>query len=46
MMIKEGKTTLIDLTLNVPTESAAQTLCENWKRKSQEVYAAVMKLLM
>ena len=45
-VVKEGKTTLIDLTLNVPTESAAQTLCENWKRKSQEGYAAVMKLLM
>lgn len=44
--VKEGKTTLIDLTVTVPTEGAAQTLCDNWKKKSQEVYAAVMKLLM
>ena len=45
-MVKEGKTTLIELTLTVPTEGMAQTLCENWKSKSQETYAAVMKLLM
>jgi hypothetical protein len=32
--------------LSVPTEKAAQTLAENWKAKSQEVYAAVMKLLV
>ena len=35
-MVKEGKTTLIELTFTVPTEAAAQTLCENWKKKSQE----------
>ena len=43
---KEGKTTLIELTFTVPTEAAAQTLCENWKKKSQEAYEAIMKLLM
>lgn len=37
-MVKEGKTTLIELTFTVPTEAAAQTLCENWKKKSQEAY--------
>ena len=45
-IVKEGRTTLIDLTLTVPTEGAAQTLCDNWKKKSQETYAAVMRLLM
>ena len=45
-MVKEGKTTLIELTFTVPTEAAAQTLCENWKKKSQEAYEAIMKLLM
>lgn len=45
-VVKEGKTNLIDLTLTVPTEGAAQTLCDNWQKKSQETYAAIMKLLM
>ena len=45
-MVEEGKTTLIELTFTVPTEAAAQTLCENWKKKSQEAYEAIMKLLM
>ena len=45
-MVKEGKTTLIELTFTVPTEAAAQTLCENWKKKSQEAYETIMKLLM
>ena len=45
-VVREGHATLIDLTLTVPTENAAQTLCENWKKKSQETYAAIMKLLM
>ena len=44
--VKEGNTVLIDLTITVPTEGAAQTLCDNWKKKSQETYAAIMKLLM
>ena len=30
-LVKEGKATLIDLTITVPTEGAAQTLCDNWK---------------
>ena len=45
-MVKEGKTMLIELTFTVPTEAAAQTLCETWKKKSQEAYEAIMKLLM
>ena len=44
--VKEGKAVLIDMTLTVPSEKAAQMLCENWKKKSQETYAAIMQLLM
>ncbi len=43
---KEGKSTLLKLSISVPTETAAQTLAENWKKKSPEVYAAIMKILM
>lgn len=45
-IVKEGKAILIDLTLTVPSEKAAQMLCDNWKKKSQETYAAIMQLLM
>lgn len=45
-MVKEGKQTLIELKFTVPTEEAARTLSENWKKKSQETYAAIMKILM
>uniref|UniRef100_I5ARB3 DUF4364 family protein n=1 Tax=Eubacterium cellulosolvens (strain ATCC 43171 / JCM 9499 / 6) TaxID=633697 RepID=I5ARB3_EUBC6 len=43
---REGNQTLIELKLTVPTKSAAETLAENWKRKSQETYEAIMKILM
>ncbi|MDO4622352.1 MAG: DUF4364 family protein, partial [Eubacteriales bacterium] len=42
-MVKEGNQTLIELKFNVPTETAAQTLADNWKKNSQECYAALMK---
>ncbi|MCC6095393.1 MAG: DUF4364 family protein [Eubacterium sp.] len=45
-IVKEGKQTLIELKFTVPTEEAARTLSENWKKKSQETYAAIMKILM
>lgn len=43
--VMEGNSALIDLTLTVPTESAARTLTENWKQRSQEAYEELMKLL-
>ncbi|MDO4490494.1 MAG: DUF4364 family protein [Lachnospiraceae bacterium] len=45
-IVRENGTALIDLTLHVPTERGAQEVCENWKRKSQEAYAALIGLLM
>ncbi len=45
-VVKENGSTLIDLTLHVPSESGAREVCENWKQKSQETYAAIVDLLM
>ncbi len=45
-MVKEGKTTLIDLNITVPTKDDAIKMCDNWKNASQEVYACVMKKLL
>jgi predicted transcriptional regulator len=43
---REGNQTLIELKLSVPTQTAAETLSENWKRKNQETYEAIMRILM
>lgn len=44
--VKEGKTTLIELNLSVPTKEEASHMCNNWKEASQEIYAVIMKSLM
>ncbi len=44
--VKEQHSTLIDLTLSVPTEKQAITMCNHWKEKSQEIYAYVMGQLL
>lgn len=43
--VQEGTSSLIDLQLTVPTETAAQTVAENWKVRSQEAYEALLKIL-
>ncbi len=45
-VVREKDSVLMDLTLHVPTERSAQEVCENWKSKSQETYAAIIGLLM
>ncbi len=45
-IVREHSSTLLDLTLHVPTESGAQEICENWKQKCQEVYASIIGVLM
>ncbi|MBQ9700780.1 MAG: DUF4364 family protein [Lachnospiraceae bacterium] len=44
--IKEGQNTLIDISLSVPSEDVAETMCNNWKESSQELYETIMKSLM
>ncbi len=44
--IKEGQNTLIDISLSVPSEDVAETMCNNWKDSSQELYETIMKSLM
>ncbi len=44
-MVREGNHTLIEVKFNVPTESSAQKIAENWKKKSPECYEALMKIL-
>ena len=42
----EQGSALIDLTITAPTESEAQTMSNNWTKKNQEVYAAIMAKLL
>lgn len=44
--VKERGGNLIDLTLSVPTEEAARSICHKWEGKCQEIYAFIMKELL
>lgn len=46
LSVKEMDTTLIDLTLTVPTEEEASRLCGNWRAKSSQVYSYLMSTLL
>lgn len=38
LIAREKNTTLVELTLSVPTEEAAAAICDNWQRKNQDIY--------
>ena len=43
---KEKDNYIVDMTLVVPDERQAIMLCDNWKKKSSEIYRHLMKELM
>ena len=44
--ILESGSSLIDLTLTVPTEEEASSIANNWHQKNQEIYAQIMASLL
>ncbi len=44
--VKEGDSTLIELSLTVPLEEQANAMCAKWKEESQEIYDFVIHKLM
>ena len=44
--VREGKSILIDLNIAVPDKEQAESMCSQWREKSQTIYAFVMKTLM
>lgn len=44
--VREGKATLVNLDISVPDKEQAEIMCNNWKDRSQEIYAYMMKALM
>lgn len=46
MLLREQRSPVIDLTVTVPSERAAQCMCEKWREKCHEVYEKVVDLLL
>ena len=46
LRVMEKDSALIDLTLSVPTENQANSICDNWKKKNQKIYAYLMQELL
>lgn len=38
LVINEGDTRLMEITMPVPTEEMASTVCDNWQKKTQDIY--------
>lgn len=45
-MLSENHYPIIDLTLAVRSKAQAETICDNWKKQKEDVYAYLMDLLM
>lgn len=46
LQLKERHTQLIDMTVTVPTEAAAQAMCSKWASKCHDIYAQLMETLL
>lgn len=44
-IIKDRKETLMDLKFDVPTKSQAETICNNWRKKSSGIYEYLINQL-
>lgn len=38
LIVKEREIKLVEITLSVPTEEIAASICDNWQKKNQEIY--------
>lgn len=44
--VREKDSTVVEINLSVPTETAAEAICNNWKEKSPEIYSYLIKELL
>lgn len=42
---KDGDSTLVEIKLSVPTPQIASEICDNWRKRNQEVYQTLTKML-
>lgn len=45
LIAKDKNINLIDMTISVPIEETAISICDNWNRKNQEIYQYIVKQL-
>ncbi len=46
LQVKEKDTVLVEVALTVPLEQQAIVLCDNWKKKNQQIYSYLMEELL
>lgn len=46
LVAKENGQNLVDINLQIPTEEIAQSICEKWHEKNQEIYQYLIEQLM
>ena len=45
LIAKDKGINLIDLTMSVPLEETAISICDNWQKKNQEIYQYLIEQL-
>ena len=45
LIAKDRDTNLVELTLSVPTKEVAESICNNWQKKNQEIYQYLTRQL-
>ena len=45
LSVQEKNTTLVDITLSVPTEEIASSICTKWEQKNEEIYRSLVEQL-
>ncbi len=45
-IVKEGRTTLLEINLSVPDQNQAAFLCNHWEDQCQEIYSYIMNKMM
>ena len=45
LIAKERENNLVEIKLSVPTREVAESICDNWQRKNQDVYQELVRLL-
>ena len=46
VMAKENGKTLVEISIPVPTEEIAESICNNWQKKNQDIYQFLIENLM
>ncbi len=46
LQVKEKDSVLVEVSLTVPLEQQAMALCNNWKKKNQQIYSYLMEELL